>query len=57
VVVTQKVAAQAVPVIGALGDAAISYAFVEHFPGRRAGPFYRSPARAGLRERPRPQRI
>jgi len=31
VVVTQKLAAQAVPVIGALGGAAVNYAFVEHF--------------------------
>jgi len=31
VVVTQKAAAQAVPIIGALGGAAVNYAFVEHF--------------------------
>jgi len=31
VVVTQKVAAQAVPVIGALGGAAVNYAFIDHF--------------------------
>jgi EcsC protein family len=31
VVVTQKLAAQAVPVIGALGGAAVNYAFIEHF--------------------------
>jgi hypothetical protein len=31
VVVTQKVAAQALPVIGALGGAAVNYAFIEHF--------------------------
>ena len=31
VVVTQKVAAQAFPVVGALGGAAVNYAFVEHF--------------------------
>jgi hypothetical protein len=30
-VVTQKAAAQAIPVIGALGGAAVNYAFVEHF--------------------------
>jgi hypothetical protein len=30
-VVTQKLAAQAVPVIGALGGAAVNYAFIEHF--------------------------
>jgi hypothetical protein len=31
VVVTQKLAAQAVPVIGALGGAAVNYAFIEQF--------------------------
>jgi hypothetical protein len=31
VVVTQKVAAQAVPVIGALGGAVVNYAFIDHF--------------------------
>ncbi|MGD9924803.1 MAG: EcsC family protein [Pseudorhodoplanes sp.] len=31
VVVSQKVAAQAFPVIGALGGAAVNYAFIEHF--------------------------
>jgi EcsC protein family len=31
VVVTQKIAAQAVPVIGALGGAAVNYAFIDHF--------------------------
>jgi hypothetical protein len=31
VVVTQKLAAQAVPVIGALGGAAVNYAFTDHF--------------------------
>jgi hypothetical protein len=31
VVVTQKVAAQALPVVGALGGAAVNYAFIEHF--------------------------
>jgi len=30
-VVTQKVAAQALPVLGALGGAAVNYAFIEHF--------------------------
>jgi hypothetical protein len=29
--VTPKLAAQAVPVIGALGGAAVNYAFIEHF--------------------------
>ena len=31
VVVTQKLAAQAMPVIGALGGAAVNYAFIDHF--------------------------
>jgi hypothetical protein len=31
VVITQKAAAQAIPLIGALGGAAVNYAFVEHF--------------------------
>src|SRR5438874_11798902 len=31
VMVTQKLAAQAIPVVGALGGAAVNYAFVEHF--------------------------
>jgi hypothetical protein len=31
VVVTQKLAAQTVPVIGALGGAAVNYAFIDHF--------------------------
>jgi hypothetical protein len=31
VVVTKKVAAQALPVVGALGGAAVNYAFMEHF--------------------------
>ena len=31
VAVTQKLAAQAVPIIGALGGAAVNYAFIDHF--------------------------
>ena len=31
VVVTQKLAAQAVPIVGALGGAAVNYAFIDHF--------------------------
>jgi hypothetical protein len=31
VVVTQKVATRALPVVGALGGAAVNYAFIEHF--------------------------
>jgi hypothetical protein len=30
-VITQKLAAQAVPVIGALSGAAVNYAFLDHF--------------------------
>jgi hypothetical protein len=39
VAVTQKVAAQAVPVIGALGGAAVNYAFIEHFQDTARGHF------------------
>ena len=39
VVVTQKAAAQAIPVIGALGGAAVNYAFVEHFQTVAGGHF------------------
>jgi hypothetical protein len=39
VVVTQKVAAQAVPVVGALGGAAVNYAFIEHFQDVARGHF------------------
>jgi hypothetical protein len=39
VVVTQKVAAQAFPVIGALGGAAVNYAFLEHFQDVARGHF------------------
>lgn len=38
-VVTQKVAAQALPVIGALGGAAVNYAFMEHFQDVARGHF------------------
>jgi hypothetical protein len=31
VVVTQKLVVQAVPVIGAVGGAAVNYAFIDHF--------------------------
>jgi EcsC protein family len=30
-VITQKVAVQALPIVGALGGAAVNYAFIEHF--------------------------
>jgi hypothetical protein len=39
VVVTQKAAAQAMPVIGALGGAAVNYAFIEHFQDVARGHF------------------
>ena len=39
VVVSEKVAAQAVPVIGALGGAVVNYAFVEHFQSMARGHF------------------
>jgi hypothetical protein len=39
VVVTQKVAAQALPVVGALSDAAVNYAFIEHFQDVARGNF------------------
>jgi hypothetical protein len=38
-VVTQKVAAQALPVIGGLGGAAVNYAFVAHFQDVARGHF------------------
>jgi hypothetical protein len=38
-VVTQKVAAQALPVIGAVGGAAVNYAFIEHFQNVARGHF------------------
>jgi EcsC protein family len=31
VVVSQKLAAQALPIVGAVGGAAVNYAFMEHF--------------------------
>jgi hypothetical protein len=39
VVVSQKVAAQALPVVGALGGAAVNYAFMEHFQDVARGHF------------------
>jgi len=39
VVVTQKVAAQALPVVGGLGGAAVNYAFIEHFENVARGHF------------------
>jgi EcsC protein family len=38
-VVTQKVAAQALPVVGALGGAAVNYALVAHFQDVARGHF------------------
>ena len=37
--VTQKLAAQAIPLVGALGGAAVNYAFVEHFQEMAQGHF------------------
>ncbi len=39
VVVSQKVAAQALPVVGAFGGAAVNYAFIEHFQDVARGHF------------------
>jgi hypothetical protein len=39
VVVTQKLAAQTVPIIGALGGAAVNYAFIDHFQDVARGHF------------------
>jgi len=39
VVVTQKVAAQALPILGALGGGAVNYAFIEHFQDVARGHF------------------
>ena len=39
VVVSQKVAAQAVPLLGALGGAAVNYAFIDHFQSIARGHF------------------
>lgn len=39
VVVTQKVAAQALPIMGALGGAVVNYAFIEHFQQTAKGHF------------------
>lgn len=39
IVVSQKVTAQAVPVIGAIGGAGINYAFMDHYQGLAAGHF------------------
>ncbi len=39
VVVSQKVAAQAVPIIGAAGGAAVNYAFIDHFQSIAEGHF------------------
>jgi hypothetical protein len=39
VVVTQKVAAQSIPIVGALGGAVVNYAFIEHFQETAKGHF------------------
>jgi hypothetical protein len=38
-VVTQKLAAQAIPLVGALGGAAVNHAFIEHFQDMARGHF------------------
>ena len=38
-VVTQKVAAQALPIIGSLGCAVVNYAFIQHFQETARGHF------------------
>ena len=38
-VVTQKIAAQALPIVGALGGAMVNYAFIEHFQQMARGHF------------------
>lgn len=38
-VVTQKIAVQALPVVGALGGAAVNYAFIQHFQDIARGHF------------------
>ena len=38
-VVSQKAAAQTIPVIGALGGAAVNYAFIDHFQSVARGHF------------------
>ena len=50
-VVSQKTAAQAVPIIGAISGAAINVAFTEHFRKSRARPFRRAPTGAALHPR------
>ena len=39
VVVTQKVATQTLPIVGALGGAAVNYAFIDHFQDVARGHF------------------
>ncbi len=43
IVVSEKIAAQAVPFVGALGGAGVNYAFIASFSGSRARPFHRAP--------------
>jgi hypothetical protein len=43
-VLTQKFAAQALPVVGALGGASVNYLFIETFPGDSPGSFHRAQA-------------
>jgi len=57
IVVSQKVMAQAVVVVGAVGGAALNLAFAEHFQDLAARPFHGPQARARLRRRRRARRI
>jgi hypothetical protein len=50
VVLTQKFAAQALPLVGALGGASVNYVFIEHFSGDGSGSFHRSQAGTNVRK-------
>src|SRR5215207_2149575 len=50
VVVSQKVAAQAVPVLGAISGAAVNSVFVGHFQTLARGAFHGAPSGADLRK-------
>jgi hypothetical protein len=57
VVVSQKVAAQAVPVVGALGGAAVNAAFIDHFQNLGPWPFHGAAPGADLRAGHRSARL
>ena len=56
-VVSEKLAAQAVAVVGAVGGAVVNLAFIEHFQELGARPFHRAPARTRLWRRGGARRI